>query len=217
MKSYQPSETYRRLHCDIIEELAEQICTQCENYYMRYITGSEKTAIVMEKKFDEYKKRTSLNLSSNRLDRHKLASCICGTIIEVRPLEGRKGTETKKAANEMLALYSALSVVKIYMIDDLAKKLGIPQEENGGAVSYMYENFEMLLPPLEENIRDVQNYERNLLNALYWSHSECKRFKTECFQYDVWAYAKIFYHLERYNKKYFDDTYNEYIKSQGKT
>lgn len=209
MNVNQPSETYKRLHCDVIEAFIEQICNRYEEYSMRYITGSEKTAIAMWKKFEEYRQKSSLNMSSNRLDRHKLASCICGAIIEVRPLEGKKGAVTKETANEILALYTGLSVVKLYMIDDLAKKLEIPEEEDNEIINYMYKNFNMKLPPLKENICDVQEYEKNLLNALYWSHSKCTTLDRECFRYDIWAYAKIFYHLELYNRKYFEEAFRK--------
>lgn len=214
MSVNQPSETYKRLHCDIIEAFIEQICSHYEEYFMRYITRNEKTAIAMWKKFEEYRKKSSLNMSSSRLDRHKLASCICGTIIEVRPLEGKKNAEIYKTANEILALHTGLSVVKLYMIDDLAKELKIPEEEDNEITNYMYKNFNMQLPSLEENICDVQEYEKNLLNALYWSHSKCTTLNKECFHYDVWAYAKIFYHLELYNRKYFEESYQKYMMNQ---
>ena len=215
MKSNQPSETYKRLHCDIIEALIEQICDHYENYCMRYLTGNEKTAIVMWRKFEEYRKKSSSNMSSSRLDRHKLASCICGTIIEVQPLEGKKDAEIKNVANEILGLYTGLSVVKMFMIDDLAEKYGIPPEKDSAMVNYMYRNFDMKLPSLDENICDVQEYKQNLINALYWSHSKCSILNRECYQrYDVWAYAKIFYHLEVYNKKHFDEAYEKYKESQ---
>lgn len=209
MNVNQPSETYKRLHRDVIEACIEQICIHYEEYSMRYITGNEKTAVAMGKKFDEYRKKSSLNMSSNRLDRHKLASCICGTIIEVRPLEGKKDVVIKETANEILALYTGLNVVKLYMIDDLAKDLKIPEDEDNEITNYMYKNFSMKLPSLNENICDVQTYEKNLLNALYWNHSKCTTLNRECFRYDVWAYAKIFYHLELYNRKYFEEVYQK--------
>lgn len=214
MKGNQPSETYRRLYRDIIEELVEQICSHNDNYAMRYNTDGEKTAVAIWRKFEEYRVKTSQHMSSNRLDRHKLASCICGAIIEVQPLEGYLGAEINKIANEILALHTGLSIVKLYMIDDLAEKLGILPEAGDRMTSYLYKNFSMRLPSLEENICDVQEYERNLLNALYWSHFECPILKKECFRYDVWAYAKIFYHLELYNRKYFDKTYQKYVENQ---
>lgn len=214
MKGNQPSETYKRLYCNIIEELVEQICNHYSNYAMRYNTGGEKTAVAIWREFEDYRTKTSQNMSSNRLDRHKLASCICGAIIKIQPLEGYNGAEIKRTANEILALHTGLSIVKLYMIDDLAEKLEIPPGVEDRMVSHMYKNFNMRLPSLEENICDVQEYERNLLNALYWSHSECPVIKKECFRYDVWAYAKIFYHLELYNRKYFDDAYQKYIESK---
>ena len=55
-------------------------------------------------------------MSKDRLDRHKLASCICGAIIDAKPLMGFNGAKIPKNANEALALYVGLSVIKFYMM-----------------------------------------------------------------------------------------------------
>ncbi len=36
----------------------------------------------------------------------------------------------------------------------------------------------------------------------------------ECFHYDIWAYAKLFYHLELYNQPAFTTACHEYLKTR---
>lgn len=74
MKSYQPSDTYKLLFNHIIGELLEQICSQSQNYCVQ----NDKIPFLIGEKFEEYKSRALKNMSGKRLDRHKLASCICG-------------------------------------------------------------------------------------------------------------------------------------------
>ena len=59
----------------------------------------------------------------------------------------------------------------------------------------------------------MKEYKKNLINSLYWTHHNCSIINSECFCYDIWAYSKIYYHLELYNKPYFDSFLEEYRKS----
>ena len=58
----------------------------------------------------------------------------------------------------------------------------------------------------------IKYYEADLTNALYWTHYKCELTNTNCFHYDIWAYAKIFYHLELYNKPRLDEMHREYLE-----
>ena len=71
----------------------------------------------------------------------------------------------------------------------------------------------MKFPDYNENICDEQKYEANLLNSLYWTHQKCHITSSECFCYDIWAYLKIYYHLELYNKTRFEAFLQAYIKA----
>lgn len=202
------SETYTYLYHTIIEELLAQIVQNNQNYYVRRKIENIDFPIALEHKFKAYRQRARQNMASQRLDRHKLASCICGALIETRPLCG-KGTA--KTANELLALRTGLSTVKAYMIYEAIYKLQISCEEKDRFRKYLAENFMIKFP---SNICDTRPYEENFANALYQTHSKCTETGKECFHYDIWAYAKLFYHLELYNQPVFKAACQEYLKTQ---
>lgn len=196
----QPSRTFEFLYKYIIQELFSQICQNNKNYSIKPKIDEDDIHIAIWKKFEEYKEMALLNMSGKRLDRHKLASCICGVIIELKPLEGFKGAKINKYANEIFALQVGLDVIKVYMIRDY-----VNQYENQKLfIEYMKNNFNMNFPSLKDNICDKHDYKTNLRNALYRTHCQCEFKNNECFHYDILAYSKIFYHLEIYNKKYFE-------------
>lgn len=205
MSHYNPSTTYKYLYDYIIADLMSQICNSNKNFCIR----SEEIPYIMGEKFDAYRDRASEHMHGSRLDRHKLASCICGAIIESKPFIGYKAEKISKNANEIFALFVGLNVIKLYMMYDLLYKLDKSSVKTEQILTELKENFEMHFPSLDENICDTQEYQKNLYNALYWSHSKCDILNKECFKYDIWAYSKIFYHLELYNKYYLQNAYSK--------
>lgn len=165
-------------------------------------------------KFKSFRDRAAENMTGSRLDRHKLASCICGAILDVKPIVGFQGAIIVKKANEMFALCVGLNVIKAYMLEDLLNSLDVEPQEKRNIHLYIKEGFDMQFP---ENICDHQGYEENFINALYWCHHRCDRFKVQCFQYDIWAYSKLFYHLKLYNQACIRQKPDEYqrIKNRG--
>ena len=105
-----------------------------------------------------------------------------------------------------------LDVVKVFMISDIIHDMGIAKEDINITVEYMKDNFNMRFPILKDNICDKHDYRTNLRNALFKTHYWCDCKGSECFCYDVFAYSKVFYHLELYNRKDFIRTYQEYLK-----
>lgn len=206
-----PSDTYKLLYRNIVEDLLLQICDAQNNHCcVKYWIGEDVFHIALWKKYEEYRNRALKNMSSARLDRHKLASCICGAIVEVKPLTGLGGASIAKNANEMLGLYAGLGVLKYYMVYDLLGGQGDATVEED-AKRYLMDHYEVKFPG---NIRDLNTYQDNMFNALYWSHCSCNYKQGECFCYDIWAYAKIFYHLELYNQEYLKNTYQEYLEAK---
>lgn len=195
MATIESSTTYRLLFDCIIGEMLSEICKKMENFCVK----DRQTPFILGEKFEEYRKRAKVNMSNPRLDRHKLASCICGAIIETKPLCGLNGKKISKRANEILALHVGLAVIKYYMIYDFLQNSNLPTEQIKKAKSYLMKNFDLSLPSIDDNICDTQEYQKNLLNALHWTIHNCTSLKKECYCYDIWAYAKIFYHLELYN------------------
>lgn len=212
MRNGQPSKTFKMLYNYIIADLLFQICDKNRNYCVKYNIGDEILPIALWKKVEEYELKATANMSGSRLDRHKLASCICGAIIEVRPLVRIKDEKISENANEILALFAALNIIKAFMMYDILKD--VPAEKRDEAHRYLRVHFDMKLPSLDDNICDTQEYRKNIINALYWSHFKCRVSQKECFRYDIWAYSKIFYHLELYNKKYCEECYQEYKDKQ---
>ncbi len=212
MKDNQPSDTYKYLYKNIIENLFYQICNSNINYCIRYRIGQDEIHIAIWKKYKEYRDRALANMSSTRLDRHKLASCICGAIIETKPLVGYNGATILKNANEIFALYVGLNVIKAFMQYDIYARINDSSIDKTSVYSYLKTKFNMQLPSMDKNICDIQEYRDNIVNALYWSHHNCKFKDGNCFHYDIWAYSKIFYHLEMYNQKYIENAYQEYLK-----
>ena len=60
------------------------------NDYVRRKMENIDFPIALEHKFYESRQRAQQNMSSQRLDRHKLASCICRATIETKPLLGKR-------------------------------------------------------------------------------------------------------------------------------
>lgn len=212
MKTETFTGTYTYLYNAIIQDLLYQICCHNQNYCIRRKIGTLDFPIALEKKFEEYKNKARQNMSGFRLDRHKLASCICGAIIEIKPISGVGGRSIGKAVNEWLAMYVGLNVIKSYMIYKLLYDQGISLEHIVEAKEYLKNNFEIKFP---SNICDSRKYNENLVNALCQTHPVCKFTRTECFQYDIWAYAKIFYHLELYNQELLQKAYQTYLQSKN--
>lgn len=207
MINYTPSDTYRFLFDNVIADYLKQILEK-----LPYISIKDETIpYVIGEKFDEYRQRATPNMKSARLDRHKLASCICGAILEAKPLVS-SAKDIKIYQNEKFALYVGLGLIKHYMMYELTHELSISTDVRMKINAYLAENFDMALPSIDDNICDTQEYEANLVNALNWTNHKCDFKNGDCFQYDIWAYAKIFYHLEIFNRPTLCHLYEEYKK-----
>ena len=200
MKNYRISDTYKDLYDYVIGRLLSEICQHNDNICVR----DQEIPFIIGDKFEEYKSRTTENMTGTRLDRHKLASCTCGAIIAAKPLVGFKGAKIRKNVNEIVALYAGLYVLKYYMLYSSVEGLGMSDAIKARFIEYLRTNFHMKFPESKENICDEQDYFNNLVNSLYWSHQKCEISKKECFRFDVWAYSKIYYHLEKYNRDSFE-------------
>lgn len=210
MKNTKPSDTFAKLYNYIILDLIYQIHDKNSNYVAQEHIGIDTLPVAIWKNYEKYLSMTTEKMASHRLDRHKLASCICGAIIETRPLTGLHNTEIPKNVNEVLAFMVGINVVKLFMIRDFVNKPDIPSQNKISVQDYLIKNFEMQFP---SNICDNQEYVYNMVNALYWSHFECVIKQEECFPYDIWAYSKIFYHLELFNQIYCEQLIQQYVNN----
>ncbi len=211
MKREHPSDTYKELYYQIIDEVLNTICNaEPGNYCVKTRIDNISVQYAIERKFESYKEKARRYMEKEgNLDRHKLAACLCGAIIEVQPLCLRN-PEGWTTINEIAAMNMGLIIVEYYMRDDFVKTLNVPKEEQLKIITHFENDFHMSFP---ETICDVKSYGKNLVNALFRSHSKCEEYYNgkECFRYDIWAYAKIFYHLELYNRKFMQDSYDRYL------
>ncbi len=198
MKNYELSDTYKFLYDYILGHLISQVCRNT-NFCVR----NKRIPYIIGQKFERFRQSSLKNMSGKRLDRHKLASCICGAVIEAKPLVGFNHKKIPGNTNEVLALYAGLTVIKYYMVYDATNKLNTSDNIRKNISNNLLEIFKINFPSADENICDTQDYQTNLINSLYWTHYKCDRVQIECFHFDVWAYSKIFYHLELYNKENF--------------
>ncbi len=169
---------------------------------------SEHPYNIMRKIFQKYKDETKSFITSKRLDRHKIAACICATILECKPLAGKKDElPPRHDINEVLAAYVGLYLLKAFMIEDRFKNSIDPCK------IHIIKKFGMKFPPLEQNICDQSCYRDNFVRSLNRIPKYCEYKNSYCIQFDVWAYSKIFYHLEKYNIPLFNAFCKEYYES----
>lgn len=200
MRNYELSDTYKILYDHIIHELLSIVCRADMGVCVR----DREIPYIIGELFEKNKRLALNNMSGTRLDRHKLASCICGAIVEAKPLMSFKNRRIRHNVNEIIALYAGLNVLKFYMIYSSIHNLDLSLKLQKYIVEYLKDNFKIIFPTSNENICDTQDYQTNLLNSLFWTHHRCDKTNIECFYFDIWAYSKIFYHLEVYNKDYFN-------------
>lgn len=208
MESHKVSDTYKLLYHDVIEELFYQVCLQFPNYCVKWQMGNKLVPYAIYDVYMEYRGRALQHMSSQRLDRHKLASCICGALLETAPITTTDRNPPDTLVNEAVALHTGLNVIKYYMMEDIMQELKGSDTEKAKVHQHLQEHFIMQFPA---PIRDSQEYERNLLNAFHWCHSQCRTLKRDCFSYDIWAYSKIFYHLELFNQDKIRKSCEEYF------
>lgn len=59
--------------------------------------------------------------------------------------------------------------------------LNLNPEITKNIIRYLREIFSMQFPTFDKNICDEQNYQKNLINSLYWSHQLCEYIKKNVF------------------------------------
>lgn len=208
MNNKKPSDTFQELYYSIIDVLFKEILDANINLCLK----SPVVQYEICSKFENYKKQALNFMEGKRLDRHKLAACICGAVADAKPLLGVGHVKISETVNERLALYVGLHTIKQYMQYDFLEKIE-PYTQYERFLTYIQSYFVMEFP--SEHICDKPNYINNLSNALYWRHMECKSLKKECFlNYDILAYSTIFYHLDLYNRPQMEQCYYNFVEQE---
>ncbi len=203
-KKYSPSPTFGLLYSELLEELILAMIQGGNGLRLNCSNNDDHPCIAIGERFEEIRNSSIPYVTSKRLDRHKIAACLCGAIIEVKPLKSiNNNHHYEESANAKLAIYSAINVIKFYMIFGKLKDFN---DTTGEYKKCLKKYFSMKFPLVEENICDTKAYLENFTTALLGTQVKCKNNnELECNKFDVWAYSDIFYHLERYNMPLFDD------------
>lgn len=131
--------------------------------------------------FIKYNYMAKTNLVA--LDRHKVASCMVFAILKACPFKINRFIsdlpEEILLANEYLAFFVALNIIEMYKLDDLKVE----------------EGFQIIIPQTYHEKEDSANtYESNLCKAWYYIRID------DIEKFDVFAYANIFFLLQKYTE-----------------
>ena len=169
---------------------------------------------------DEYVKMTKKamckegeDVNKINIDRHKFASCVCGAIIKARPI-GKEGKQWVRNANELVALQVSMLILQRNMIYDFIGTLNISDEDKVSMKQFLIDNFQMKFPSILENICEKQDYASGLCADLSRTYNDCEYKKGRCCHFDVFAYSRVFYYIEMYNRKRFNDVYQDYLNAK---
>lgn len=150
-------------------------------------------------------------LKETMLDRHKLAACLCAAIIEVKPLIKANGKSTGidyKYCNETFAVLVCMEVLKKAMVYEMAEEI----KDTQAALKFkekLYRDYRMQYP--DYRYGDKTDYLKNMCYDMGNTHELCEHKDGECYHFDIFAYAKIFYHLEKHNRDIICDMFQEYF------
>lgn len=213
----QSKEKYTFLWNDVIRKVLYYISESGLNYS---INDPQNVRHSIYSKIDEYVEMTKKSMCKKgedidkiHIDRHKFAACVCGAIIEVRPI-GKKGKQWVRNTNEIVALNVGIIILQRNVIYDFISALDISDEEKVLMTKFFIENFKMRFPSLLENICEKQDYAEGLCADLSRTYHDCTYKKGICFHLDVFAYSKIFYHIEMKNREQFNDLYQDYMNAK---
>ncbi|MDE6664443.1 MAG: hypothetical protein K2K46_14050 [Lachnospiraceae bacterium] len=134
------------------------------------------------------------DLDKELLDRHKVASCVCGAFLKVPVFNKTKLIQYIKAehkkvevyfyyVNELVALFAATKFLSFFMIADNKEHIDLVHE--------IHRNFPMM-PPITKN-------KRGFWNSVLFNLSQIKDEKQIGLEnYDMYSYAMFFFLLETY-------------------
>lgn len=217
MMENQSKDSHTFLWNDVIRKILYYISESGLNYY---INDPQHVRHLISNKIDEYVEMTKKSMCKNgedisqiHIDRHKFASCVCGAIIEVRPI-GKVGKQWVRNTNELVALQVGIIILQRNIIFDFINTSDVSDEDKVPMTQFFKENFKMQFPSIKENICEKQDYAAGLCADLSRTYHDCKYKKDRCFHFDVFAYSKIFYHLEMKNREQLNDLYQDYINAK---
>lgn len=124
-----------------IGNAAQDIVNACESH--KNVSFNVQKRDYVEYEYEKYKRfckdrhmlsPDSGKIDSMRIDRHKVASCIAGAILSTKPLECKELDDNEYhprilyLANETLAFFSSLAIIKSFIRSDTENKAGLDTE-----------------------------------------------------------------------------------------
>jgi len=184
---------YETLQRDVLEVYVREILSRHENLSLNW-NGRirEHPYNKVRAKFFDLIGYCRGNVAGGTIDRHKQASCLCGAVFLSNIIVNTSGK--KHNANEILSMSMGLNLLKMYMIKD---KFGIWGDAEKKKICI--EGFSFTLPGIDQNTHDKKDYRENISITMRKSHHCIYDRKKICEKFDVWAYSKIFFHLDNYN------------------
>lgn len=158
--------------------------------------------------FNEYSKlrgvykRQVYNTDIEILDRHKIASCMCGAFLTVPIFHKGHLLEAVKQhgeaveaffyyANELIAFYAANKFLSFYMLREVDEIRGIDEEDRRSRKERIIERFPLMPPASKET--------NGTWSGILFNLSQIrKEERIGVRHYDLYAYATIFFMLETY-------------------
>lgn len=214
----QSKDTHTFLWNDVIRKVLYYISESGLNYC---INDPQNVRQSIYNKIDEYVEMTKQSMCKNgedinniHIDRHKFASCVCGAIIAVRPI-GRVGKQWVRNANEIVALQAGTIILQRNVIYDFIEAKNVSEEDKVPMTQFFKEKFKLNFPSKDENLCEKKDYVEGLCADLSKTYHYCKHKNATCFHYDVFAYSKIFYHIEMKNREQLNDIYQSYMNSKN--
>ncbi|MCL2204553.1 MAG: hypothetical protein FWB88_11520 [Defluviitaleaceae bacterium] len=132
--------------------------------------------------YNQYENTFNNCMNSPRLDRHKMAACMCLAVCKARPFGTLNDTRTSlnQLANEYLALQVSIDILESFIRDDMVKT-------NPGYSATPKISF-------PAPIQDEKSYESILVSCLHYSHM------ADNLPHPWWL-SQVFYFLEVYTRE----------------
>lgn len=96
MTTRKPTIPFRQMYYHTADDYISKICKNTTNYAVLPSVDKKDIVEIIWRKYEEYKAHMLKTVTSGRLDRHKIAACLCGAIVATKPLVGRNGAEIAK-------------------------------------------------------------------------------------------------------------------------
>jgi len=165
------------------------IKVQCISPAFNKLTSSFPSLTFSSKRFgyiyDAYNEQEQLfenNMKNPRLDRHKIAACLCIAVCVARPFDAPNEIkdDLSPRANEVLAVITALNILEKFICDDIKKEKKL-YSANSPLIQF------------PELIKDEKANINGLISCLYFSH------KLGSLPHPWWL-SQIFYYIDNHSR-----------------